>query len=256
MSDSYFDVSGKTALVTGASSGFGAYFAKLLAQHGAQVVVAARRIDRLEQLVAQIEGDGGKAIAVPLDVTKPDSIAAAFDAAEDAFGVVDIVSNNAGVAVTRKAVEIDEASWDFVMDTNLKGAWLVAKEAGTRMIAAGKPGSIVNTASILGMRVSFTTSCYSASKAAVISLTQSLALEWSRKGIRVNALCPGYFVTELNADFFKTERGLEYLRNTPAGRSGNMEEIGAPFMLLASDAGSFVNGVALPVDGAHSIGNM
>jgi len=186
-------------------------------------------------------------------VTKADSVTAAFDAAEEAYGVVDILSNNAGVAVTRKAVDFDEDSWDFVMDTNLKGAWLVAREAGIRMIAADRKGSIVNTASILGLRVSITTSCYSASKAGVISLTQSLALEWSRKGIRVNALCPGYFVTELNADFFKTERGLEYLRSTPAGRSGNMDEISAPFMLLASDAGAFVNGVALPVDGAHAI---
>jgi NAD(P)-dependent dehydrogenase (short-subunit alcohol dehydrogenase family) len=220
------------------------------------VVVAARRIERLERLVDEIRKAGGDALAVPLDVTRAESVTSAFDAALKAFGVVDIVSNNAGVAVTRKAVDIDEESWDFVMDTNLKGAWLVAREAGSRMIAAGIPGSIVNTASILGMRVSIATSCYSASKAAVISLTQSLALEWCRKGIRVNALCPGYFVTELNADFFKTERGLEYLKNTPAGRSGNMDEISAPFMLLASEAGSFINGAALPVDGAHSIGSM
>jgi len=253
MVDSCFDVSGRVALVTGASSGFGAHFAKLLASYGARVVVAARRVDRLEMLVDEIKSEGGEALAVPLDVTKADSVTAAFDAAEEAYGVVDILSNNAGVAVTRKAVDFDEDSWDFVMDTNLKGAWLVAREAGIRMIAADRKGSIVNTASILGLRVSITTSCYSASKAGVISLTQSLALEWSRKGIRVNALCPGYFVTELNADFFKTERGLEYLRSTPAGRSGNMDEISAPFMLLASDAGAFVNGVALPVDGAHAI---
>jgi NAD(P)-dependent dehydrogenase (short-subunit alcohol dehydrogenase family) len=256
MSDAYFDVSGRVALVTGASSGFGAHFSRLLAQHGARVVVAARRIDRLEKLVAEINDTGGEALAVRLDVTDAASVRNAFDAAENAYGVADIVSNNAGVAVTKKALDFDSDSWDFVMDTNLKGAWQVAREAGTRMISAGKPGSIVNTASILGMRVSIMTSCYSASKAAVISLTQSLALEWSRKNIRVNALCPGYFPTELNADFFETERGREYLRNTPAGRSGNIDELSAPFMLLASDAGSFINGAALPVDGAHSIGNM
>lgn len=256
MSDSCFDVTGKVALVTGASSGFGAHFAKLLASYGARVVVAARRVDRLEMLVGEIKAEGGDALAVPLDVTKADSVTAAFDAAQDVYGVVDVLSNNAGVVVSKFAVDLDEDSWDFMMDTNLKGAWLVAREAGTRMIGAGKQGSIVNTASILGLRVSITTSCYSASKAAVISLTQSLALEWSRKGIRVNALCPGYFVTELNADYFKTERGLEYLRNTPAGRSGNIEELSAPFMLLASDAGTFVNGVALPVDGAHSLSTM
>ncbi len=256
MLDSCFDVRGKTALVTGASSGFGAHFATLLARHGASVVVGARRMKRLNDVVREIEGAGGKAQAVPMDVTDGTSVTAAFDAAEEAFGVVDIVSNNAGVAVSKWAVDVEEDDLDFVLDTNLKGAWLVAKEAGSRMIAARKSGSIVNTASILGMRVSRMVSSYSASKAAVISLTQSLALEWSRYKIRVNALCPGYFVTELNADFFSTEKGREYLRNTPAGRSGKLEEISAPFMLLASDAGSFINGTALPVDGAHHIASM
>lgn len=256
MTESCFDVSGKTALVTGASSGFGAHFAKLLAAHGANVVVAARRMGRLSDLVDEIQAAGGKAIAVSLDVTKPESIVAAFDSAEAAFGSVNIVSNNAGVADSKWAVDIDEASWDFVVDTNLKGAWLVMKEAGTRMISAGGGGSIVNTASILGLRAAHAISNYSASKAGVISLTQSLALEWSRYNIRVNALCPGYFVTEINAEFFDTERGQQYLKNTPAGRSGRIEELSAPFMLLASDAGSFINGTALPVDGAHHIGNM
>lgn len=256
MLESCFDVRGKTALVTGASSGFGAHFARLLAGHGARVVVAARRLDRLNDLVSGIEEAGGEALAVALDVTDAASVTAAFDDAEAAYGVVRIVSNNAGVATTKWAVDIEEDDWDFVLDTNLKGAWLVAREAGTRMIAAGEPGSIVNTASILGMRVSLTTSSYSASKAGLISLTQSLALEWSRYGIRVNALCPGYFVTELNAEFFSTEKGREYLRKTPAGRSGELEDISAPFMLLASDAGSFINGAALPVDGAHHIASM
>ncbi len=256
MIDSCFDVQGKTALVTGASSGFGAHFSKLLAAHGAKTVLAARRMDRLQDLVQDIRSKGGEAAAVSLDVTSAASVAAAFEAAEATFGPVTIVSNNAGVADSKWAVDIDEASWDFVVDTNLKGAWLVMKEAGTRMISAGTGGSIVNTASILGLRAARAISSYSASKAGVISLTESLALEWSRHGIRVNALCPGYFVTELNAEFFDTEEGQRYLKNTPAGRSGNIEELSAPFMLLASDAGSFINGTFFPVDGAHHIGNM
>lgn len=256
MSETMFDVTGKVAMVTGASSGFGAHFAKVLAAHGAKVVVAARRLDRLENLVSDITASDGKALAVAMDVTDPDSIKAAFDAAENTFGVVDILSNNAGVADSKMAVDIDEPSWDFVLDTNLKGVWRIAMEAGRRMIAAGKSGSIVNTASILGLRVAVSQSSYATSKAAVIQLTKSLALEWTRKGIRVNALCPGYFVTEINRDYFSGEHGKAYIAATPARRTGELEELTAPFLLLASDAGSFVNGIALPVDGAHSIGNM
>jgi len=256
MNETMFDVSGKVALITGASSGFGAHFAKLLAAHGAKVVVAARRTDRLESLVADIKANGGQAHAVPLDVTDSISVKTAFDSAEEVFGIVDIVSNNAGVADAKMAVDVDEKSWDFVLDTNLKGMWLVASEAGRRMIAAGRPGCIVNTASILGLRVSISQSSYATSKAAVVQLSKSLALEWTRKNIRVNALCPGYFITELNQDYFASEHGKAYIASTPARRTGELDELSAPFMLLASDAGSFVNGVALPVDGAHSIGNM
>lgn len=256
MSESLFDVTGKVALVTGASSGFGVHFAKILAEHGARVVVAARRLDRLESLVEEIKRSGGEAEAVVLDVTDSDSIKNAFDAAEARFGVVEIVSNNAGVADAKFAVDIEEKDWDFVLDTNLKGVWLVAREAGKRMIAANKQGSIVNTASILGLRAAIIQASYATSKAAVVQLTKVLALEWSRKNIRVNALCPGYFITDMNQGYFDTDDGKAYMKTMPAQRTGEMEELTAPFMLLASDAGSFVNGVALPVDGAHSIGNM
>ena len=256
MIDPLFSVNGKIALVTGASSGIGAHFAKTLAHYGASVVVAARRTERLEKLVDEISTSGGQALAVALDVSEAESVKAAFDAAEQAFGVIDIVSNNAGVADAQLAVHTDEASFDWVINTNLKGVWLVAMEAANRMIAAGKSGSIVNTASILGLRAALSQSVYGSSKAGVIHLTKNLALELSRKNIRVNALCPGYFITEMTEEFLTSERGRAYTATMPARRTGKIEELTAPFMLLASDAGSFVNGVALPVDGAHSVGNM
>ena len=172
-----FDMSGQVALVTGASSGFGVHFSKILAARGASVVVAARRLDRLQALVGEIEAGGGEALAVAMDVRDPASIAAAFDAAEAAFGTVTVVSNNAGVAHGKSALKIDEENWDRIMDTNLKGVWIVAHEAATRMIAAGVAGSIVNTASILGLRVTFAQSSYSASKAAVVHDARAIRVQ-------------------------------------------------------------------------------
>ena len=256
MNNPYFNLKGKVAMVTGASSGFGAHFAKVLAEQGARVVVAARRIEKLEALAAEIKASGGVALSVAMDVTSRDSVISAFDAAEAAFGLVDIVSNNAGVADSKMALDTDEASWDYVMDTNLKGIFCVAVEAAKRMVAASRSGSIVNTASILGLRVAVSQSSYATSKAAVVQLTKSLALEWAQKNIRVNALCPGYFITEMNRAYLESEHGRNYIKKTPAHRTGEMSEISAPFLLLASDAGSFINGVALPVDGGHLTGNM
>jgi len=256
MKETMFDVTGRIALITGASSGFGAHFAKVLSEHGAKVVLAARRMERLETLVEEITRDGGEALAVNMDVTDAKSISSAFDTAEAKFGVVDILSNNAGVADSKMALKIEEDSWDFVLDTNLKGAWMVAREAGRRMISAEKTGSIVNTASILGLRAAISQASYATSKAGVVQLTRVLALEWGRKNVRVNALCPGYFVTEINSEYFASDKGKAYIATTPAQRNGKLDEITAPFLLLASDAGSFINGIALPVDGAHSIGNM
>lgn len=256
MSKSLFDVHGKVVFISGASSGIGAHFAKILAARGARVVVAARRTDRLQSLVNEIGMTGGRVHAVTMDVTCEQSVKEAFDQAQEKFGVVEIVSNNAGVADAKPALNIDEQSWDYVLDTNLKGVWLVAREAGSRMIESKTPGSIVNTASILGLRVALFQSSYSTSKAAVIQLTRSLALEWSRKSVRVNALCPGYFKTEINAEFLDTEKGKMLIANTPMQRIGELDELTAPFLLLASDAGSFVNGAALTVDGAHSLGNI
>lgn len=251
-----FDLSGKVALVSGASSGIGAHFSKLLARQGASVVLAARRLDRLQKLVIEIERAGGKALAVGMDVTDAQSVQSAFELTQAQYGAVDIVSNNAGVADPKLARDIDEASWNFVLNTNLKGAWLVARQAGLCMIESGTHGSIVNTASILGLRVAVTQASYGASKAALIHMTKTLALEWSRKNIRVNALCPGFFKTQINADFLETERGRALVSSTPLQRVGELHELDAPFLLLASDAGSFVSGAALVVDGAHCLGNI
>jgi NAD(P)-dependent dehydrogenase (short-subunit alcohol dehydrogenase family) len=251
-----FDMSGKVAMVTGASSGFGVHFAKIMAARGAKVVVAARRVERLEALVAEIKADGGEAVAVAMDVTDSASIIAAFDQAEAAFGTVTMLANNAGVADVRSALKIGEDDWDKMIDTNLKGVWIAGQQAAKRMIEAGVRGSIVNTASILGLRVAFGQSSYSASKAAVIQLSKAMALEWAGKGVRVNALCPGYFLTEMTASAFDSPEAQAYLNSSPAGRPGDMDEMTAPFLLLASDAGSYLHGVALPVDGGQSIGRM
>ena len=250
-----FDVSGRVALVTGASSGLGLHFARLLARHGARVVAAARRRDRLLELVEGIRAEGGEALAVDVDVTDAASVERGFAEAERAFGVVRIVANNAGVADPARATDISEDRWRHVIDTNLTGAWFVAREAGRRMIDAAEPGSIVNTASVFGLRVAKGQSSYAASKAALIQLTRSLALEWAGHGVRVNALCPGYVVTDMNRSFFETGWGAAFIARSPAGRTGRPEELDVPFMLLASDAGSYVNGISLPVDGGHAIGN-
>lgn len=242
---------GKTALITGASSGFGAHFARVLAAAGARVVVGARRAERLAALVDEIRGCGGEALAVDMDVTQANSVAAAFDAAEADFGTVTVLVNNAGVAAPKQVHKTSEADWDFVVDTNLKGAWLVAAEAARRMAAAKLPGSIVNISSVLGLATSLGHGVYSASKAGVIQLTKHMALELADKGIRANAICPGYFRTEMNADYFDSAAGQAYIQSTPAKRLGEMQEMNGPLLLLAGDAGAFINGVALPVDGGH-----
>lgn len=250
---SEFDLSGKIALVTGASSGLGAHFARVLAGAGARVVVGARREDRLQTLVSEIQQAGGEALAVALDVTDAASVAKAFDAAEARFGTVTVLVNNAGVAAPKSVHKTSETDWDFVIDTNLRGAWLVASEAARRMIAANSGGAIVNIASVLGLATSTGHGVYSASKAGVIQLTKHMALELSSKNIRVNAICPGYFKTEMNDAYFESEAGKAYIATFPAKRLGEMQEMNGPLLLLASDAGSFINGAILPVDGGHLV---
>ncbi|MEX1669921.1 SDR family NAD(P)-dependent oxidoreductase [Zhongshania guokunii] len=247
------DLSGRVALVTGASSGLGAHFAKVLAQAGATVVVAARRVDKLQALVTSIEGEGGKALAVAMDVNDKASVVAAFDTAEAALGTIAIVINNAGVADPGRFVDTTEEQWDFVVDTNLRAVWRVSREASARMIKSGVGGSIVNIASILGLQPGASNSLYATAKAGVVQLTKNAAQELWRSNIRVNALCPGYFETEINADFFKSEKGRQYLGRIQPRRLGQMHELDMPLLMLASDAGSFLNGVALPVDGGHLV---
>jgi NAD(P)-dependent dehydrogenase (short-subunit alcohol dehydrogenase family) len=248
---SSLDLSGRVALVTGASSGLGAHFAMVLAQAGATVVAAARRVDRLERLVADISGAGGQAIAVAMDVNDADSVVAAFDQVEASVGTVSILVNNAGVANPSRFVDSTEQQWDFTVDTNLKAVWRVSRDASERMIKAGVTGSIINIASILGLQPGANNALYATAKAGVIQLTKNSAQELWRHNIRVNALCPGYFETEINADFFRSEKGSLYLKKIPPRRLGNMDELTMPLLMLASQAGSFITGVALPVDGGH-----
>jgi len=253
MDSKRFDLTGRVALVTGASSGFGAHFTRVLAAAGARVVAGARREDRLHRLVTEIAAAGGAAHAVAMDVTDAASVAAAFAAAEAQFGTVDLLVNNAGVAAPGTLHKTTEADWDWVVDTNLKGAWLVAAEAARRMLAARRGGAIVNIASVLGMATSRGHGVYSATKAGVIQLTKHMALELAGKNIRVNAICPGYFKTEMNDEYFDSAAGQNYIAATPGGRLGRMEEMDGPLLLLASDAGSFINGALLPVDGGHLV---
>ncbi|HEY3699612.1 MAG TPA: SDR family oxidoreductase [Spongiibacteraceae bacterium] len=247
-----FNLSGRTALVTGASSGFGAHFCKILAQHGARVIACARRVERLEKLVAEINASDGNAYAVSMDVANADSVARAFEQI-DKVGSVDILVNNAGVGASQRFIKTTEQDWDYFMDTNLKSVWRVSRHCVDRMRARDSGGSIINIASILGLQPSFGLSLYATSKAGVVQLTKSMALELIRDRIRVNAICPGYFNTEMNAEFFATDKGLEFIKQTPAQRWGELDELSGPLLLLASDAGSFINGIALPVDGGHLV---
>ncbi len=251
-----FDLSGKVALVTGASSGLGVHFARTLAEAGAAVVLAARRADRLASLQAELQKSGAKAAAVTLDVQSGEAVAAAFDQAEAALGPVDIVVNNAGISIVKPALEMPEQDWDSVVDTTLRGAWLVAQTAGKRWAAAKRPGAIVNIASILGLRTIGQVAPYNASKAGLIHLTRALAMEWARYQIRVNAICPGYIETEMNSDFWKTPGGQRLIERIPQRRIGQPEHLDGALLLLASEAGAFMTGSVLTVDGGHTVNSL
>jgi NAD(P)-dependent dehydrogenase (short-subunit alcohol dehydrogenase family) len=251
-----FDLTGKVALVTGASSGLGVHFARTLAAAGASVAIAARRADRLASLQAELQAAGVKVVGVELDVQSSDSITAAFAAAERALGQIDIVVNNAGISIVRPALEMPVEDWDAVVNTNLRGAWLVAQTAGKRWLMGKRPGVIVNIASILGLRTIGQVAPYNASKAGLIHLTRALAMEWARHDIRVNAICPGYIETEMNSDFWKTPAGQRLIDRIPQRRIGKPEHLDGALLLLSSEAGSFMTGSVLTVDGGHTVSSL
>lgn len=253
MASDRFSLAGKTALITGASSGFGWHFAHVLASAGAKVALAARRLDRLQTLQDEIRSAGGQAAAIALDVTDAASVTRAFDAAEAALGPVAVLVNNAGVPAGSYFLKTSDADWRGVLDVNLDGVFRVGREAARRMAANKTGGSIINIASILGFGAIRTLSSYAASKAAVISLTKTMALELARDNIRVNALAPGYFATEFNDEFLAGEAGQRLLARVPMQRAGRLEELDGPLLLLASDAGAFMTGSVITVDGGHVV---
>jgi 3-oxoacyl-[acyl-carrier protein] reductase len=250
-----FDLSGEVALVTGASSGLGRRFAMVLAAHGARVVVGARRRDRLEALSRDIAAAGGRSHAVELDVSDRSRILAAFDAAEEAFGTVTLLLNNAGISGSlKRGVELGEDEWRAVMSINLDAVWFTAQEAARRMIGARKAGSIINIASVLGFRVGTNLAAYAVAKAGVIQMTRALALELARNGIRVNAIAPGYVQSEMTADFFSTPAGEALRMQIPQRRFGDPSDLDGTLLLLASPrASGFMTGSTVVVDGGHML---
>ena len=255
------DLSGRVALVTGASSGLGTQFAKTLAKAGAGVVLAGRRVERLKSLRAEIEADGGDAHVVTLDVTDPDSIKSAIAHAETEMGTIDILVNNSGVGTTQLLVDVGEDDYDYVFDTNTKGAFFVAQEVGKRMIARAKgaaPGTftggrIVNIASTAGLKVMSKIGVYAMSKAAVVHMTRAMALEWGRYGINVNALCPGYIDTEINHHQWSTEQGRKLIDMLPRKRVGQPSDLDAVLMMLCANESHFVNGAIIQADDGFAI---
>ena len=239
-------LAGKNALVTGASSGLGRHFAQLLARHGATVIVAARRLAELDALVATLP-NGARAVA--LDIRD----AAAVEATVAAQGPLDLVVNNAGVASTQPALDVDDDAWQRVLDTNLSGAFRVARGAARALAAAKRGGAIVNIASVLGLRVTKQVPAYVAAKAGLIKLTEALALEFAPLSIRVNALAPGYVETDLNRDFLRSPAGETMVRRVPMRRFGQPDDLDGALLLLASDAGRYITGATLVVDGGHTL---
>jgi len=246
-----FDVSGKVALVTGASGGLGRHFAEVLARAGAKVGLAARRVEALQSVADGIAAEGGRSAVARLDVTQRASVEEAVSAIEGALGPIDVLVNNSGTSVTKPVLQQTESDWDDVLDVNLKGAFLVATVVARRMQTHGRGGSIVNIESILSFRQVGSLAPYAASKAGLTQLTRSMANELARYRIRVNGIAPGYFATDINGSFFTTEAGAAMIKRIPQRRLGEMPDLDGPLLLLASDASRYMTGATLVVDGGH-----
>jgi NAD(P)-dependent dehydrogenase (short-subunit alcohol dehydrogenase family) len=255
------DLSGRIAFITGASSGLGAQFARTLARAGAGVVLASRRIEKLKELRARIEGEGGDAHVVELDVTDHDSIRAAVAHAETEMGSIDILVNNSGVSTTQRLQDVSPEDYDFIFDTNAKGAFFVAQEVGKRMLARSRgaaPGSftggrIINIASMAGLKVLPQIGVYCMSKAAVVQMTRAMAMEWGRFGINTNAICPGYIDTEINHHHWQTEQGRKLIDMLPRKRVGQPQDLDALVVMLASDQSHFINGAIIAADDGFAV---
>ena len=254
-------LSGRVAFITGASSGLGAQFARTLARAGAGVVLASRRIEKLKELRARIEGEGGDAHVIELDVTDHASIKSAVAHAETEMGSIDILINNSGVSTTQRIQDVTPEDYDFIFDTNVKGAFFVAQEVGKRMLARSRgaaPGSftggrIINIASMAGLKVLPQIGAYCMSKAAVVQMTKAMAMEWGKFGINVNAICPGYIDTEINHHHWQTEQGKKLIDMLPRKRVGNAQDLDALLVMLASDQSHFINGAVIAADDGFGV---
>jgi 3-oxoacyl-[acyl-carrier protein] reductase len=248
-----FDLKGRAALVTGASAGLGLRFAEVLAANGAAVALVARRAGKLKEAVAKIERVGGRAIAIEADVLDRKQMSQAFDQAERALSTVTILVNNAGVAHSTRAVELSEEEWHRIVRTNLDAVFFWAQEGARRMLAANQKGAIINIASVLGFGVSKGTIAYATAKAGVIQMTKALGLELAFKGVRVNAIAPGWFVTDINRDYLASEHGRKLTRDIPVGRFGQDGDLDGALLLLASDAGRYIAGATIVCDGGQMV---
>ena len=255
------DLSGRVAFITGASSGLGAQFARTLARAGAGVVLASRRVEKLKELRARIEGEGGDAHVIELDVTDHDSIKSAVAHAETEMGSIDILVNNSGVSTTQRIQDVTPEDYDFIFDTNVKGAFFVAQEVGKRMLARSRgaaPGSftggrIINIASMAGLKVLPQIGAYCMSKAAVVQMTKAMAMEWGKFGINVNAICPGYIDTEINHHHWQTEQGKKLIDMLPRKRVGSPQDLDGLLLMLASDQSHFINGAVIAADDGFGV---